>query len=1622
MKTKTKKLLLVLLLAVLVCSVAGTIFSAYAAEASGDATITHNTLEDGKYYDLDGKYSVVGGYVHEISARVCSKNATAQTYIRIVATAFDASDNKLGVITGQYYVLNSSDTLDGWKKTVNRAEMPENASYVTLQAYLTQGRATVYLKDVAVTRVETDEQTLVERWSGDEWTESNFVRDVFTLSPNCEYKFVFNYTATSKATAEVTFTDFFGETIEGYGGSVELPVGSSQAELCVITPSHVSAQVTVKNPGGLTLGDTEVYKIGDSNMIRHAMGWNLRDCAVVTTEQSMSGYAIKMEVTDGSQRPYVLCEDNVRLQKGATYKLSYWVKVTGASNFGFHAFINRNNSGDEWINNAGGYVSGNCDWTYREHEFTVSKNCTLRQIGFQALSGKGTVYIDDVKISLAADSFQEKIELESLSAGEIAAVQDEYVCFDAKVALAQTTLKNVNPRVQLRNQDGTLAATVTADFSVATNKLKAGENNVKISFTVPDFLEKGNYDVCLADFQFTSPVRNNKLATLVVEEDASVTPLDASVQVKNGAARIVIDGEEYSALMYQKPYEADLFADGDQNIYNSGISLFVTYEGKLGGSGDYCLWKEDGSLDYDTFDREIAATLAANSEGYVMVNIGLYAPQWWLNLHPDEACVTQDYNGNATVIADASFASELFLTEAKAQLQKLLVHMQSQPYFSRVFGIKLTAGRTYEWMNYGENGNYSDYSVAAQNGFRKWLRQKYATDAALQAAWGGSVTIDTATVPTMSERKTSDLGAVQNNQKVVDYNTYLGYATANALIEYAKVTKQTLSNVIVGGYNGYLWYSTSHDGITTAHSSLKLVLESENIDFIASPANYDEKTLGTSNNVMSVSDTVRAYGKLYLIEQDNRTSFADGYADLAWDGVNDDALGRTHTTLDTIDQEKRDFAVNFVNGNGQWLYDMEGGWLNDEQLLKMFSVAKQEWDVSQSLQNNFNNQVAVFVPDNLYAYATIDNGSANPYYVYAYLFKQQRKQLDAMGVGYDVYALSGLTQNIPDYKVNVMLSPVSVSDEIKTAINSKLKKDGKFIVWVYLADYLSENGSEQVSEMSDLVGMTVKCETESKNFNVKITEEHALTAGLSGTYYGSSGSVKQPLPYVSDSSVVKLGYLSDYSTGLTSLFKRCGLAYKDSGTYKTVYSSVPNLPQELLRNILAQAGVHVFSNNANDVICTNDNYVALHSGIGEQKTIYLDGSYAVYDVFEREYVSFDTDVITYEHRANDTKLFRLLPTNKVVAMVEMENSQATVNVEKYTLIDKNGSLNLQFVPQEGWELCKLTVNGKQVECTNNSYKVTAQGGDVSVKAYFSRNQKVVADTEPPVIVYDGATELFLKVGDAMPQIVASATDNVDGVIVPTISVPNGAVTDGKLNEGTWNVTISAVDKAGNRAELTVVLHVSQAPKTVQRIEMNVTPTASSKLGEQLVWANSGSITVYYSDGSLQVQEISSEMLSAVDVNKTTQTVTVSYLGCATTFTLTLQSADVPQPDVTAPTLNYSGEKTVYFLQGDTAPTAAELNISAMDDKDASVEICMSWTDGAITDGKLNAGNWTLVVSATDSAGNKSELLILTVKVLSNDSQSNDANNMVIILGGAAVVLVVLVVVVVAVASKRRKKN
>ena len=799
----------------------------------------------------------------------------------------------------------------------------------------------------------------------------------------------------------------------------------------------------------------------------------------------------------------------------------------------------------------------------------------------------------------------------------------------------------------------------------------------------------------------------------------------SSVEVYNGIPTLMIDGQPTASYFYQRPdLDAYLRTDAESRIAKSGLELYVTYGGNLYKGGCAPIWLEDGSIDYAAFDAVIYDTLAASDDALVMVNIGLFAPKWWLEQNPDHRA--QAHNGSEYIaLDDASLASEKFRQEAGQVLRQLLAHMKQQNYYNRVFGLKIGGGQSYEWMHLGTASSQGvDYSTASQEGFKAYLKKKYGTDEALQAAWGNTqVTLETAAAPGWEDRCASsnvymgdaDTGSLSRN--MVDWNLWLGEASADSFLYYCQIAKEeTDGKIIVGGYNGYLWTSNSYDSQGMAHTAMDRVLCSEYVDWIASPIAYNERLLGQSSTYMALLDTVQAHGKLYIAEQDNRTCLSDSYTG-SWDADWDYKIGQAHTMADTVYQQKRDFANALVNGAGLWQYDMYGGWLDDDQLYGYFSQAKNEYDLSVHLDRNTTNEVAVFVGDETYAYLTAENSNMS-FTLLEPMLQQQRKHLAAMGAGFDTYAMSTLLEGkVPAHKLNIVLSPFEITEQMHEAIDTYLKANDQVVVWVYLPG-ISTGTKLSLANVQRATGFSVGAVEQKSTLQVRLAQSgHSLTEGIEGLVYGNSvaGSVS-PLAYLQDTTgATVLGY---YESG-----GKPGLAVKDMGDWTSVYSAAPCLDAQLLRNLLTFAGCHIYSENPADIVYSSNSYVALHSAAEGDKTVALPGNYSVYDVFEEKYISMNTDVITYHHQEDDTHIFRLMKPDTYAMTAAIKQGKGSLSEPGLTQVVPGQSYAVTVTPELGYQIQKITVNGEAATWTENGLlQLPAVTEDTAIEVYFAKEK------------------------------------------------------------------------------------------------------------------------------------------------------------------------------------------------------------------------------------------------------------------------------------------------------------
>ena len=169
------------------------------------------------------------------------------------------------------------------------------------------------------------------------------------------------------------------------------------------------------------------------------------------------------------------------------------------------------------------------------------------------------------------------------------------------------------------------------------------------------------------------------------------------------------------------------------------------------------------------------------------------------------------------------------------------------------------------------------------------------------------------------------------------------------------------------------------------------------------------------------------------------------------------------------------------------------------------------------------------------------------------------------------------------------------------------------------------------------------------------------------------------------------------------------------------------------------------------------------------------------------------------------------------------------------------------------------------------------------------------DIDVPVITYNGSSTVYWLADDRAFTLDASATDKTQGNIdLEYVWSSNTAVNaDGSLNAGTYTLTLTATDAAGNSATLPLTV-IAVAPETVAPVIALPTDTVTLFVGTkpQLlpnVTDNSGvppTVTTAWSHGALDKRGrltvgTHTYTITAVDLSGNTATKTVSVCVIAT---------------------------------------------------------------------------------------------------------------------------------------------
>jgi len=692
----------------------------------------------------------------------------------------------------------------------------------------------------------------------------------------------------------------------------------------------------------------------------------------------------------------------------------------------------------------------------------------------------------------------------------------------------------------------------------------------------------------------------------------NMQPPQTRVGAYRGEPALFVDDKPVPAITYLHHGGPDgkLHAE----MARTGIKVYSDWFG-ASTAGDLGQVKP-GIYNYSGYDKYFATVLDAVPDAYFLPHIGLTAPMWWQKLHPEERCLYS--NGS---MGPSSMASELWKKEMAEDLRRLINHLREAPYADRILGYIFYSGYTAEWQMWATWKPFGDdYSPPAVAAFRSWLSRKYASDSAVQRAWNDpDVTLQRAQIPSF-ERLRSEGPFLRDpaiERQLIDYNHFTSDMVADAIVHFARVTKQaTAGTQVAGTYYGYMAAHGARQ-VNCGHNALGRVLQCPEVDFLMSPPMYANRQLGGTSTFMSATESVKLHGKLWLDESDLRTYLSDPSA----------GYGRTKTPEGSMATAWREFANVLTRKAGVCWFDMSGGWFSGKP---MWEVYTRQMQVAPELFNRrqpFVADVALFTDER-------SNAHYRPMGLLINMLQETISHMPQSGVTWDFYLQSDIGRpDLPAYKLYALLNPSRLDEATHRTLVAKARREGASILYMHAPGYALGDRLD-AARIESFTGMRVKVLPEAGPATYRVVAGHGLTAGIDPSADLGPAGALAPRPIIVDEQADVIARYSD-GAGVA-------MARKTHDGVPRLYCTSVMMPVDLWRDVARAAGAFVHC-ETNDALHYDGQVVALHAAEGGEKVVRLPEPVAVSDLITGELIHSRAQEIRRQMTTGQTVLWELGP-------------------------------------------------------------------------------------------------------------------------------------------------------------------------------------------------------------------------------------------------------------------------------------------------------------------------------------------------------------------------------------------
>jgi hypothetical protein len=625
----------------------------------------------------------------------------------------------------------------------------------------------------------------------------------------------------------------------------------------------------------------------------------------------------------------------------------------------------------------------------------------------------------------------------------------------------------------------------------------------------------------------------------------------------------------------------------------------------------------------------LSKTVEADPEAQVLFRVVFIAPHGWADAYPDAK-----YTTPSGQIAEPSVCDEGFWGVARDCLRTFVQKLRMLPAQGNLLGIHLERG---EWF-YAEGSGY-DSSPAARRLFRRWTEIRYLGDVVtLRAAWfDGQAQFENLEPPTFHESPQHGEKFVRSNRKErrwVDYHLFLSDATVQRITDLAYTVKEASQGYFLVGVSYGYTFEWSHPA--SGHLSLGKLLRTSEIDFIGGPPSYRSREPDGTAPFPCPVDSLTLNGKLYISEEDFKTSIGEGY-------VPDDfnPVIKTPQALESV--HWRGAGAALAHGSGVCWMDLWGnGWLKTANIWSRGSQVKDLLTLRLGTPIG-EPDVAVFVDERALAYLVDRNA-------FQLLVQNVREAVLLSGLSAGFYLLSDLAhrESFPESKLYVFLNAWDIRSELRGAIKSRLQRDNKVLFWLYAAG-LFDSGRASLERAREVTGIALKPQPFfSRTGTTILNRRHPLCEafpdkGLIG------GAQLEPSYFGIPEDATVLGEYSH--SGLPSfLLKEFKHDSKPELNWKSVFLGEPVVTPALLRALGQLAGCHVW-NYQEDLVHVRPPFLTVHCRGAGQRTITLPNKWSAYDPLSGEWAAVDSTSLKFAAGDGSTHVFLVGPQVELEGLI-----------------------------------------------------------------------------------------------------------------------------------------------------------------------------------------------------------------------------------------------------------------------------------------------------------------------------------------------------------------------------------